>query len=469
MKKTQHTPIFIVVVLSMLLFNCEKKPIVTAVEARVIAKEAYIYGNPLVDNYRIIHAYFVDQNNPEYKAPFNQIKNIPKVYTPEDKAIQTPNSDTPYSMACLDLRAEPVVVTLPPIKEDRYFSVQMVDGYTHNFHYMGSRTTGNGGGNYLFVGPDWKGEIPAGFKDLIRSETQFVLTIVRTQLFEPAELENVINIQKGYQIQPLSQYLKQAAPAQPQQVELIKPLSKEDQQGNLLFFKQLNFWLQFCATHESEKALMERFAKIGVGAGKEFDPEKFSPEIKEAIAEGMKDAWKELESMKENEIKSGKVTSGDLFGTREFLKNNYLYRFAAAALGIYGNSKEEAMYPFYLADANGKPLDGATNRYTLTLKENELPPVNSFWSFTMYELPSSLLVANPINRYLINSPMLPQLKRNADKSITLYVQNESPGKDKESNWLPAPKGPFQLVLRLYWPKPEAVNGTWKQPPLMPVQ
>lgn len=453
----------------MLLFNCEKKPIVTPEEARVIAKEAYIYGNPLVDNYRIIHAYFVDQNNPEYKAPFNQIKNIPKVYTPEDKAIQTPNSDTPYSMACLDLRAEPVVVTLPPIEEGRYFSVQMVDGYTHNFHYMGSRTTGNGGGNYLFVGPDWKGETPAGFKDVIRSEKQFVLTIVRTQLFEPAELENVINIQKGYQIQSLSQYLKQAAPAQPQQMELIKPLSKEEQQGNLLFFNQLNFWLQFCAIHESEKTLMERFAKIGVGAGKEFDPEKFSPEIKEAIAEGMKDAWKELEAMKENEIKSGKVTSGNLFGTREFLKNNYLYRFAAAALGIYGNSKEEAMYPFYLADAKGKPLDGATNRYTLTLKENELPPVNSFWSFTMYELPSSLLVANPINRYLINSPMLPQLKRNADKSITLYVQNESPGKGKESNWLPAPKGPFQLVLRLYWPKPEAVNGTWKQPPLMSVE
>jgi len=469
MKKNQRTLLVLTVFLSMLLLNCERKPTVTADEARTIAKEAYIYGNPLVDNYRIIHAYFVDQNNPEYKAPFNQIKNIPKVYTPEDKAIQTPNSDTPYSMACLDLRTEPLVVTLPPIEEGRYFSVQMVDGYTHNFHYMGSRTTGNGGGSYLVVGPDWQGETPAGFKDVIRTETQFVLTIIRTQLFEPAELENVINIQKGYQIQPLSQYLKQAAPTQTQQVELVTPLSKEEQQGNLLFFKQLNFWLQFCAIHESEKELMERFAKIGVGAGKEFDPEKFSPEIKEAIGEGMKDAWKELQALKENEIKSGKVTSGDLFGTREFLKNNYLYRFAAAALGIYGNSKEEAMYPFYMADANSKPLDGAAHRYTLTLKENELPPVNSFWSFTMYELPSSLLTANPINRYLINSPMLPQLKLNADNSITLYVQNESPGKDKESNWLPAPKGPFQVVLRLYWPKPEAINGTWKQPPLQPVE
>ncbi len=183
----------------------------------------------------------------------------------------------------------------------------------------------------------------------------------------------------------------------------------------------------------------------------------------------MKDAWQELEALKINEIKTGKVTSGSLFGTREFLNNNYLYRFAGSDLGIYGNSKEEAMYPLYQADANSMPLDGATTRYTLTLKEDELPPVNSFWSFTMYEMPSSLLTANAINRYLINSPMLPKLKRNADKSITLYIQHESPGKDKEANWLPAPNGPFALVLRLYWPKPEAMNGTWKQPPLQPVQ
>ncbi|MCU0369458.1 MAG: DUF1254 domain-containing protein [Cyclobacteriaceae bacterium] len=469
MNKTQRTHINIIMVLSVLLFNCERKPIVTIEEARTIAKEAYIYGNPLVDNYRILHAYFVDQNNPEFKAPFNQIKNIPKVYTPEDKAIQTPNSDTPYSMVCLDLRAEPVVVTLPSIEKGRYFSVQMVDGYTYNFHYMGSRTTGNEGGNYLFVGPDWKGEIPAGFKEVIHSETQFVLAIFRTQLFEPADLPNVINVQSGYQVQPLSTYMKQPAPAQKVSTEFLTPLNKEEQKSNLLFFKQLNFWLQFCATHESEKALMERFAKIGVGAGKEFDPEKFSPEIKEAIAEGMKDAWQELEALKINEIKTGKVTSGSLFGTREFLNNNYLYRFAGSDLGIYGNSKEEAMYPLYQADANSMPLDGATTRYTLTLKEDELPPVNSFWSFTMYEMPSSLLTANAINRYLINSPMLPKLKRNADKSITLYIQHESPGKDKEANWLPAPNGPFALVLRLYWPKPEAMNGTWKQPPLQPVQ
>jgi len=159
------------------------------------------------------------------------------------------------------------------------------------------------------------------------------------------------------------------------------------------------------------------------------------------------------------------VTSGDLFGTREFLKNNYLYRFAAADLGIYGNSKQEAMYPVYRTDADGQKLDASANRYSLYFSKDHLPPVNAFWSLTMYELPSSLLVANPLHRYLINSPMLQDLKRDADRGLTIYIQHESPGVDKESNWLPAPNGPFMAVLRLYWPKKEALDGGWRAPPM----
>jgi hypothetical protein len=157
------------------------------------------------------------------------------------------------------------------------------------------------------------------------------------------------------------------------------------------------------------------------------------------------------------------VTSGDAFGTREFLKNNYLYRWMGDVLGIYGNSKEEALYPLYYVDADGKKLDASTGKYTLRFPAGQLPPVNAFWSLTMYELPSNLLVKNPLDRYLINSPMLDQLKKDKDGGITLYVQHESPGKELESNWLPAPKGPFFLVLRLYWPKEEAVSGKWKEP------
>ena len=186
--------------------------------------------------------------------------------------------------------------------------------------------------------------------------------------------------------------------------------------------------------------------------------------MKTAIEQGMADAWVDLANLKKK-VDTGEVTSGDLLGTRAHLKNNYLYRMAGAVLGIYGNSKEEAMYPVYAVDSDGQKLDGR-NRYTLRFAPGQLPPVNAFWSLTMYELPSSLLVANPINRYLLNKPMMPQFIKDADGGLTFYIQNESPGDAREANWLPAPKGPFMVVMRLYWPKPEALDGSWKQPPAM---
>ncbi|MCR9015827.1 DUF1254 domain-containing protein [Aquiflexum gelatinilyticum] len=466
--KINYLP-FAVLALWILVQCAPKEKSVTPEEARAIAKEAYIYGFPLVDHYRIFYSYFVDQNDPEFKVSFNQLKNIPKVYTHEDRSVQTANSDTPYSWAGLDLRGEPIVIIIPSIEDTRYFSVQLIDGFTHNFAYIGSRTTGNKGGKYLIAGPDWKGEAPVGFDEVIRSETNMVMALIRTQLFEPDDIDNVIKIQSGYELMPLSAYQKQAAPAQPASITWVKPLNSEEQKSNLMYFNLLNFWSQFWAIHESEKELFERFAKIGVVPGKTFDPESFTPEIKEALAAGMQDAWKEFAAYNEAEIMTGKVGSAEAFGTREHLNNNYLLRMAGAVLGIYGNSKEEALYPIYQTDSDGQPLNASTNKYTLTMQENEMPPVNAFWSYTMYELPSRLMLENPINRYLINSPMLPDLKRNADNSITLYIQYESPGKEMESNWLPAPNGPFFFVNRLYWPKPEAFNGTWKPKPLVRVQ
>lgn len=432
-------------------------------EARAIAKEAYVYGFPMVDNYRIQYAYFVDSENPEYKAPWNQIRNIPRVYTPGDKAIQTPNSDTPYSMIGMDLRAEPLVLTVPVIEKERYFSIQLIDLYTFNFDYIGSRATGNDGGSFLIAGPGWKGEMPKGVKKVIHSETELVIAAYRTQLFNPGDLDNVKKIQSGYQAQTLSAFLGQPAPDSAPVIDFIKPLTPEEQKTSLDFFNILSFALQFCPTNPSEAELMARFAKIGVGTGKTFDPNDLSPELKKAIEDGMADAWTDFATLSK-QIDAKEVTSGDLFGTREFLKNNYLYRMAAAILGIYGNSKKEAMYPIYGIDAAGQKLDGA-NRYTLRFAPGQLPPVNAFWSLTMYDLPASLLVANPLNRYLLNSPMLPQFNHDADGSLTFYIQNESPSADKESNWLPAPKGPFMCVMRLYWPQPEAIEGTWKQPPM----
>ena len=433
-------------------------------DARAIAKDAYIYGFPMVDNNRIQHAYFVDAANPEFKAPWNQIRNIPRVYTPADTAIQTPNSDTPYSMIGMDLRAEPIVLTVPPIEKGRYFSVQLIDAYTFNFDYLGSRATGNDGGSFLIAGPNWKGETPAGVKKVIRSETEFVIAAYRTQLFDPGDLDNVKKVQAGYKAEPLSAFLGQPAPQAAPAINFIQPLTPDEQKTSLEFFNILNFILQFCPTDPSETELMARFAKIGVGAGKTFDASALSPDVRTAIGQGMADAWADLANLEKQKIDTGAVTSGDLFGTRQYLKNNYLYRMAAAVLGIYGNSKQEAMYPVYAVDSNGQPLTGA-NRYSVHFAPGQLPPANAFWSLTMYEMPASLLVANPINRYLLNSPMLDQFVKDADGGFTLYIQNESPGSDKEANWLPAPKGPFAAYMRIYWPKPEALDGTWKQPPM----
>jgi hypothetical protein len=452
--------------MAALLVGCKPQPSkVTPEEARAIAKEAYIYGNPMVDHYRIFYSYFVDGNGGDFKAPFNQIKNIARVYTPEDTTMQTPNSDTPYGYGGLDLRGEPVVITVPPIEENRYFSVQMIDAFTHNFHYIGSRTTGNKGGNYLIVGPDWKGEKPSGIDEVIQSETSMVFAFFRTQLFNTSDIDNVKKVQEGYKIQPLSAFLRQSAPETASAISWLKPLSREEIRSDLRFFDQLNFWLQFCTIHESEKQLFERFAKIGVVPGKTFDPESLNPEIKEAIAAGMQDAWAAFGNLNDTKIKTQQIGSADVFGTRAHLNGNYLYRMAGAVLGIYGHSKEECLYPFYQTDSDGQPMNGATQKYTLTMRENEIPPVNSFWSYTLYQAPSLFLVKNPIDRYLINSPMLDNLKRNADGSITIYIQHESPGKDKESNWLPTPNGPFIIANRLYWPKEEALNGTWKPIPI----
>jgi hypothetical protein len=439
MKNSRQFFAFVVSVVAIVLgcalvrsVNASAEDKVSPAEARAIAKEAYIYDFPVVDSYRILYAYFVDPNNPEFKSPWNQIRNMPRVFTPDDKAAQTPNSDTPYSGLGLDLRAEPVVITVPVIEKSRFFSVQLIDLYTFNFDYIGSRTTGNDSGSFLVAGPTWKGAPPAGIKKVYRSETEFVFAFFRTQLFNPGDLDNVKKVQAGYKAQPLSQFLGKPAPPAAPTIDFIKPLPPAEQRTSLEFYDILNFVLQFCPANPSEKALMARFAKLNIGAGQTFDAGRLSPEMKKAMQDGMADAWAEYEDFRRNRFDTGEVSSGDVFGTREYLKNNYLYRMAAAVLGIWGNSKPEAMYPAYAVDSEGQKLDGA-NRYTLRFAPGQLPPVNAFWSLTMYELPSRLLVANPLNRYLINSPMLPELKRDADGGITLYIQHDSPGKDKESN------------------------------------
>ena len=441
-------------------------------ETKAIAEEGFIYGLPIVMNYAVMYEYSVDRNSGQFKAPFNQILNEPRVFTYKDTAIITPNSDTPYSLLWLDLRAEPIVLSVPAVEKDRYYSVMLCDGNTFNYGYIGSRATGNEPGDYLVVGPDWKGATPAGIKKVFRSSTQFSLAAYRTQLFNPDDMPNVIKVQSGYKVQPLSAYLHQPAPPAAPAIN-FPPITADMVKTN--FFQYLDFALQFAPPGPEEMAIRAKLARIGVGAGKTFNFEDLSLEHKLEVGLGMKAGETKVEDAVKN---LGKKINGwnvaSITGDRAFFNGDWLKRAAAAKAGIYGNDSVEAMYPLTTTLPNGEPLDGSKHNYTLTFPAGQFPPVNAFWSVTMYDGKTQFLIKNPIDRYLINSPMMPGMKKNADGSLTLYIQNKSPGADKESNWLPAPNGPIYLVMRLYWPKatPPSIlppgQGTWKPPGLVKV-
>jgi len=420
----------------------------TAKEAKQIAKEAYIYGFPLVLNYKTMYDYAVDKKSPEYKGDFNKLACVARVFTPEDKTIITPNSDTPYCMTWVDLRAEPVVFTIPEIEKERFYEVQLIDLYTHNFAYISTVATGNVPGKYLLTGPEWNGEVPKGITKVIPCETQFLFSIHRTQLFNSNDLDKVKKIQSAYRVEPLSTFLGTKAPSAAASIDF--PKWQEGAEFNAQSFNYLDFMMSLVKTPQEEQALMKRFAKIGLGNEDKFDIKKLSPEIQKALEKGAKEGFAEMEEFVKD------------------LDDFFILRAVAAYRGIYGNSGEEAIYPTYIADAQGAPLDASQNKYTLTFKKGEFPPVTAFWSLTMYDGKTQLLIDNPLKRYLLNSPMMEQFVLGEDGSLTIYVQKESPGKELESNWLPAPDGPFYAVMRLYGPKKEALEGKWVAPALVKV-
>jgi len=457
--------------------KAEKKDVAKGVaapgiaETKAIAEEGFVYGLPIVMNYAVMYEYAIDRNSGQFKAPFNEIKNEPRVYTYKDTAVVTPNSDTPYSIAWLDLRAEPMVLSVPAVEKKRYYSVMLTDGNTFNYGYIGSRAIGNEAGDYLVAGPDWKGDTPAGIKKVFRSTTQFSVAVYRTQVFDPQDMPNVIKVQSGYKVQPLSAFLKQPAPPAAPAVDFPK-IDKELVKTN--FFEYLAFALQFAPPGPEEQEIRAKLASIGIGAGRKFDFKDLSLEHKAEVALALKEGSDKVTKVADSlgkDINGWKVSSP--FGDRAFYNGNWMLRAAAAKAGIYGNDAAEAAYPMARALADGEPLDGSKHKYTLTFAKGKYPPVNAFWSVTMYDGKTQLLIENPLNRYLINSPMLPGMKKNADGSLTLYIQKDSPGKAKESNWLPAPDGPIYLVMRMYWPKTEAPSilppgeGTW-QPPAIEV-
>jgi hypothetical protein len=424
-------------------------------EAKAIVAEAYLYAYPMLYNYKTLFQQTADPSFPGYIGGLNRFRHYSRGFTPADNDIVTPSNDTPYSWAWLDLRAEPMVVSVPAAS-DRYYVLQWFDLYTHNFAYIGSRATGTEAGDYLFAGPDWQGETPKGIKKVFRSETQFIGTLTRTSWSGPEDRDGLVAIQQQYRIRPLSEYTgaKPPAPAPVYQF----PAWDEARASSSGFIDYLNFVLQFSPPVASEKAAMDRFAKIGIGPGRSFNAAALDPATREAIKAGVKDGNDQLQAT------IAKTTSSvDLFGTREFLGTDYVMRRAlGAAMGLYGNSKEEAYYTAYAVDSAKQALDGSKS-YILHFAKDQVPTVKFFWSMTMYDLPGRQLVANPISRYAIGS-RTPGLKTNADGSVDIYLQAKSPGADKEANWLPSPsKGPFYMILRMYGPEGKLIAGGWQAP------
>jgi hypothetical protein len=431
-----------------------------------IAQNGVAYGLPIVMNYAVMHKFVLDKDSGQYKGPFNVIANSRDVFTYKDTAVVTPNSDTPYSMLWMDLRAEPMVISVPPVDPKRYYSVQLIDSSTYNYGYIGSRATGSDAGDFLVAGPDWKGETPANIKRAFKSSSQHSLAIFRTQLFNPGDIDNVAKVQDGYKAQPLSAFLNQPAPPAAPTIDFPKI---DDDLAKKNFFDYVAFMLQFMPAMQNEDAIRADLAQIGVEAGKPFKLDDLKLDDRLQILVGTKMGERRIEDVLNL---SGKNVNGWRLGLSggdaAYFNGDWLKRAAVAKGGIYANDSIEAAYPFARTDDRGRPLDGKM-KYVVTFPKDGLPPVNAFWSITMYDGKTQLLVKNPIDRYLINSPMLPDLKKNPDGSIPIYIQKDSPGADKESNWLPSPDGPIYMVMRLYWPKTEPPsilpmeNPTWKPP------
>jgi hypothetical protein len=435
-------------------------------ETKAIAEEAIICGLPLSMYYKIMNQYAIDKDSGQFKAPFNTIKNEPKVYTPADTAIVTPNSDTPYSFLFLDLRAEPVVLCVPEIAKDRYYSVMLTSQYTFNFGYIGSRATGNGAGCYAVAGPGWKGATPAGVKKVFTSETEFALATYRTQLFNTADIDNVKAIQAKYEAKPLSAFLGKPALAAAPAIDWPKIDAATEKKDVLSY---LPFLLQFAppiGPAAVEVPLRQKFARIGIEAGKQFPTVKLTDADKAAVAEAAKAAATAIRAKIETmgKLVNGWTVVNSGIGDRALYDGDWTQRAAVAVAGILANDPAEAVYPITRKDGNGQPLDGSKHNYTLTFPADAFPPVNAFWSVTMYDGKTQLLIKNSIDRYLINSPMLPDLKKNADGSLTVYIQRDEPTDPvQKANWLPAPDGPIYIVMRLYWPKEATLNGKWQPP------
>ncbi|MEM9728750.1 MAG: DUF1254 domain-containing protein [Myxococcota bacterium] len=437
-------------------------------EARAIAQEAYVYAYPMLENYRTLYTQAVDRNATGYQGPFNELVHRNQLLDPSFKDIVRPNNDTLYSFAWLDLRSQPVVVTVPEIG-DRYYSVQLIDMFTNNIGYVGTRTTGAQAGSYLVSGPRWQGTRPANVAGEIASGSEFVYCIIRTEVRGPDDVANVTALQKQVHVTPLSVFL--GRPHGPGAAGLTFPRYQAKKARSFAFIDYLNFLLEEVETPAGEASMLARFRKIGISPGAVSESTRLPPPIRDAINAGVGTALIEISKAALNlgplegvvaRSSPSWVGSVGIFGDPSEMAGRYLVRAGAAMVGLYGNDAEEAYYPFGNADDSGDALDGAKHRYVMKFAKNELPPVDAFWSMTMYGLPNQLMVENPINRYSIGDRS--NLGYDEDGSLTIYVQHEAPKEGHRQNWLPAPAGPFSLQFRMYLPAEEAIEAPLYLPP-----
>ena len=419
------------------------------VEICEIARDAYIYGYPLVDGYRRLHAWFVDRDHHDYTGAWNRIHATPS------------EADRVGAVLGLDLRREPQVLTVPRVEAGRYYAVQGNDLYSHIFGHIGTRTSGNGPGHFLIAGPHWQGKAARAVTEVIHCDTELALLTFHLPHNGAVDLAKAEKTLAGCQVVPLSRFLGLPPPMSPSG-DFLTPLSLKAERNSLSFFNELNFVLTFCPLHDSERDLMARFARLGIGSHTAFDAGAFSPEARLAIDDGMADAWKAVEAARRRRPADNQ--SERVRGSRSQMKGNYLNRMIGALEGLWTPAAEEMMTHDYLFDAEHQRLDGTYHHYALHISGNALPPVNAFWTVTVNQAPTGA----PLAGHLDNSAFLSDVARESDGGLTLYIQREPIGGAWAANWLPAPAGPFMLRLNLYWPQAEALTGVWPSPPLIKV-
>ncbi len=423
--------------------------------------EAYIYGYPLV---LMDATKQVGTNVPkagENAAPINQFGQ--KRSFPDDTftTVVSPNADTLYSFSFLDLAKEPMVLSVPEMG-NRYYLMEMLDAWTNVFASPGTRTTGSAKADFAIVGPQWTGTLPAGVQE-IKSPTNLVWIIGRTQTNGPADYSAVHAIQDQYKLTPLSSWGRAYTP--PDNVPVTTsvdmktpPVEQTFKMDAATFFGRLNALMKYNPPRPTDEEAVKRFASIGIGPGKAFDLKSLDPAVARGVEASIRDAQAQI-------VAEAKKPHGKTINGWEFMDNlgnygtDYLWRAVVALVGLGANLPEDAVYPRATKDADGQPFNGA-NRYEIRFAKGQLPPVSAFWSITMYNS-QQFFEKNPINRYAIGDR--DKLNFNSDGSLSLYLQNESPGKDRESNWLPAPKDSFNLFMRLYWPKKEILAREWQPP------